>query len=206
MQFDPWLLFPVGALFIFFYVRYRKMLKEWNIRWSKDVPTKPIEINGEYFFEFPNTPNGHVNYFQWFRRIFPWLKSPSKLKGAKFIAATFTITGDGFLPVEFPDREATCTLIIQRKGDNGSGVGKYQSYRWYSRENLPLKAGTYTFRVGLNVDEWGDINNQRDPGAFKGAIENFESIGIVFGSKGGRGHGVRTTSNATFTLHSMKVE
>jgi len=196
--------FFVAAVVFALFTFYKKKKKGWQILWSRDAKLHESGSDG-FYIDIPKYP-GHVNYVQWFRSIFPWAKSPPKLKVGGRIEARFKLTGDGVEPDEFKDgRPATVSLIIQRKGDNGSAVGKYQSYRWYSTQQAELKAGEFSLTANLRVDEWGDIYNGHDSDAFASALKNFESVGFVLGSGGGRGHGVVTTQDARLTLLSFKV-
>lgn len=186
-------LFFLFAIAAFAWVHHRKKKRGWNIMWSEGVPKKPTAEGDGWVIELPNAP-GHLNYVQNF--------SPPSLKGKTQLVARFKIEGSGFARVD-PDTDPTPSLglIIQRKGDRGTDMG----YRWFSHAALPLEVGEFTIAVPLNISEWGDVMGGNSEAAFAAAMEDVESIGVVFGSAGGRGHGVFTTEQARVRLLSLVV-
>lgn len=180
------ILLVILAAAIFAYVHWRKQKRGWHILWSAGVPKRPTAAGNGWHIDFPNAP-GHLNYVQWFKA--------HKLAGS--ITARFTITGGGFVAPEygFP---ASLGLIIQRKGERGQ-----MDYRWFSDMAHLLEAGEATVTVPLTVEHWGDVMGGRDPAAFAAALADVESIGFVFGSAGGRGHGVHALEPSRITLHSI---
>lgn len=162
------------------------------------MPETPVEQGDGWFFNFPITPTEHVHYVQNFDP--PSLIGPNKV--ATFV---FRVDGGGFVPQEFPYRTALVSALIQRSGDNWSARGEYASYRWFSKETVKLADGTFTLSVPLDVQKWGDVYGGKDPSLFQKTLKDAESIGLVFGSDGGRGHGVYATDPSTFTLISFEV-
>mgnify|MGYP001211623105 CR=1 FL=1 len=197
MAFEYWFLLVAVAAFA--YTVYQKRPRGWLFRWCEGMPKRPSRVGNGWSFTFPMQGQGHVNYVQWF--------TPPSLKNVRELHAYFTIEGSEFQTMEHfdPPHPATVTMIIQRRGDNGSAVGEYQSYRWYSKEMVKLMPGTYSLKIPLDVAHWGDIYNGHDDALFQKACQNVESIGLVFGSAGGRGHGVCATARCTFTLLSMET-
>lgn len=170
----------------------------WQIRYSPGMPKAPIVQGSGWHFDFPTTPSSHVHYVQDFR-------PPAMLVG-QTMTVRFRIEGAArFIPQESPAQKATVSLLIQRKGDDWSAKGKYQSYRWYSGEQVTLAQGEYALSVPLTAESWGDVYGGHDARAFADAIADCENVGLVFGSAGGRGHGVYATSAARFTLIEMRI-
>lgn len=170
----------------------------WRIRFSPGMPSSPARTAGGWRFDFPTDPAKHVHYVQNFT-------VPANLATGRELYARFRITGAGFIAQEFPDRAATVTMLIQRKGDNWSGQGDFEGFRWFSRAMQPLMDGKFELVAPLDAQSFGGVNGGHDPVLFTQALIHAESIGLVFGSAGGRGHGVYATSPASFELLSMGV-
>lgn len=115
-----------------------------------------------------------------------------------------------FVPQESPGTPATVSLVFQRRGDNWTGRGRYEFYRWYApppslREIAP---GDYEMTVRFDDPTWVSVQGRASglfPEAFRDAMVNAGSVGIVFGSAAARGHGVYATGPARFRLMSFDV-
>ena len=163
------------------YLLLRRKSSKPDHGWQFDKWTKGVKlrmVNGLPSFDFPQSGKG-VGYLQW--------RKP-KLSGT--ITARFKIEGGPFVPQEFPDRQATVTLVIQRKGDDWQASEATRAHRWYSRRVVPLEAGDHELTVPLDVSHWGDVMGGQDPAAFAAALRDVDNIALAFGSAGGRGHGV----------------
>ena len=165
----------------------------WHIRWSPGMDRKLPGNN--WTIDFPTNPEHHVHYVQWF--------NPPKL--GKYISVKFRIKGNDFVPQEFPDRTATVSVLLQRKGDNWTAQGKFASYRWYSNNTISMFEGEHSIFIPLTVSNWIDVYGGKDSKLFQEAIDNIENVGLVFGSAGGRGHGVYSVTPGSFELISFEV-
>ena len=134
------------------------------------------------------------------------------LAGAKRITLTYRI--DAARGVQFRGQEndgpAWLSLFIQQRGDNWSARGRYETYRWYSpNERIEtLKPGVHTVTIGLD-EEWNAVTawkRSANPAAFEAALANAASVGLVFGSSSGLGHGVYATGPARFTILDFRIE
>lgn len=105
---------------------------------------------------------------------------------------------------ERPDLPASMSFHFQREGDNWSARGKYETYRWYSKQELPLTPGEHVAHINLNHDEWINVQGPDTTEQFEDAVKHMARVGIVFGSAGGRGHGV--LGPATFELLDWSAE
>lgn len=171
----------------------------WQIRYSPGMPKAPTAQGSGWYFDFPMTPSSHVHYVQDFQ--------PPALKPGMTLTARFRIDGDaGFVAQESPLETATVTLLVQRKGDDWSARGKYAAYRWYSGDQIALAPGEHVLSVPLTAEAFGDVYGGHDAQAFAEALANVENIGLVFGSPGGRGHGVYATQPSSFALLSIGVQ
>ena len=117
--------------------------------------------------------------------------------------------GVRFMSREQPDQPATISLVFQQRGDNWSGRGRYESYRWYAPAQTvaELTPGEHQMVVDLD-DGWTSVQGgpaAADPNGFRTAIDNAERVGIVFGWRNARGHGVYATGPARLTVTSFEV-
>ena len=67
-----------------------------------------------------------------------------------------------------------------------------------------MKEGAYQLSVPINIDSWFDVYGGQSAALFMEALNDLENIGILFGSAGGRGHGVCAVTPSTFTLINLK--
>lgn len=123
------------------------------------------------------------------------------------IRLRYRVTGSVF-PSEAPAEPAGLTLFIQRAGDTWSATGKFASYRFYSTAFLPLEAGEHDAAIPLTPEHW---HNTRGAGAadlpaeFAAVLAAQGRIGLAFGWRGGRMHGVCCETPATFELLEWSV-
>ena len=102
----------------------------------------------------------------------------------------------------------TVRLFFQRKGDDFSGAGLYQQYRYWSINGFQeLNPGTNTITATLDPSQWSDVYGKKGsdfPDRFQAAINNAENVGVTFGGGCFYGHGVKVTGGtATFTVNSF---
>lgn len=90
------------------------------------------------------------------------------------------------------------TLFFQRKGDNWSGRGKYETYRWYAvfAAVRPVEVNR-TYEIDVPLDgPWTAVKTSSaltSPQAFAEAKADAESVGFVFGGGDGYAHGLYAT-------------
>lgn len=165
---------------------------------SVGMPSHPTVQGDGWYFDFPDA-KGQVDYVQWF--------GAPVLTGAKQLVLHYSVTGGGFVPSEVTDnRPATVGLQFQRKGDDWSGKGAMETYRWYSHQLPVLKAGEFTLTVPLDISAWGDVYGKSDNlAAFNAALADISNIAVVFGNTSGAGHGVYATQPSRFTMKGLEV-
>lgn len=177
---------------------------------SDGMPLRPaqagLEAVGGWSFDFPgpSARNGHVNY----------VTMPSRsLGGARRITMTYRIDagrGVQFHPQEYPGTPATMSLYFQVRGDNWTARDQYRFARWYAPAEKveTLRPGTHTVSIDMDENWIAVVAFKRDtaPEEFRRALANASRIGLTFGGKGGRGHGVYATGAARFTLLDFRVE
>lgn len=173
---------------------------------SPGMPARAVQAGDTAYFDFPwpDARAGHVHYVT---------RPTGPLTGAREIVLRYRIDGERgvrFHPQEHPERKATLSLYFQRRGDNWKARGRYATYRWYAPEGMmgPVTPGTHEVRVPLDAN-WVAVlgaTSHTAPGAFADALDNAARVGFVFGSRGGRGHGVYATAPARFTILDFRIE
>lgn len=171
---------------------------------SVGMALRPVQTPAGATFDIPGptAANGHVHYVTVATR---------PLAGARRITLRYRIDappGTRFVPQESPSERATLSLYFQRAGDRWTM--RYPDWRWYAPASrvIDLRPGTHTVSIGLGED-WVAMTG---PGAhanrtgFARALEETARVGFVFGSAGGRGHGVYATRPARFTILDFEIE
>jgi hypothetical protein len=178
----------------------------WEIRYSTGVSLTAHVEGQEFSFDFPRSP-GSVNY----------VTKPETLAAGVAASATFTITTAGDPVFDYHtaanntcDSPATVRLFLQRQGDNLSGAGQYEFYRWWANAGTVLKEGTFTVSVPLQPSLWTSVFGKKgdaNPRAFAAAIADLGNVGVTFGGGCFYGHGVRILNGrAVFTMNRFAVQ
>jgi hypothetical protein len=152
------------------------------------------------FFNFPQR-DGSVHYVSLATR---------PLQGARTITVRYRV--DARPGVRFIANanglEGLVGLVFHRAGDTWSAKGRYEAYRWYSPEAVPLSPGVHTMSVMLDDPNWVAVYGTKpaaNPDGFAAALANTEMVSLTFGGVGGRGHGVYATGPARFTILSFDI-
>ncbi|MEI9804789.1 MAG: hypothetical protein WDN48_10480 [Pseudolabrys sp.] len=177
----------------------------WEIQYSTGVKLNAPAPGQEFSFNFPRTP-GSVRY----------VTRPATRPAGGAIHAAFTIAANG---AAFDFRTApdnTCTapaavrLFLQRNGDDMSGAGPYEHYRWWSIASTVLKNGSFAMDVALKPSAWTSVfgkSGDASPAAFAAAIADVGAVGVTFGGGCFAGHGVGIRDGgAAFTMTRFAVE
>ncbi|KTE04739.1 hypothetical protein [Sphingopyxis sp. H115] len=175
--------------------------------YSQGMPAAPYPTRGggwAFDFPAPDAAAGHVHYVTF---------DPGSLHGKSRLVVRYRIDaapGTRFVPQQYPDRTATVALYMQRRGDSWTAKGAYQYYRWYAPVATmnALAPGEAEMIVRLDDPDWSSVMADRastNRAALAAALDDIGRIGLVFGSAGGRGHGVFATRPARFTLLSFEI-
>ena len=160
----------------------------WAIGYSPGMSQRDLVPTASgWRIAIPTNPASHLHYVQNFQ--------PPPLR----------VAGGPCIPQERPDAQATASLLIQRRGDDWAARGEMASYRWYSAQQIPLTEGEHAITVTLTPSQWGDVYVGQNARLFADAIAHLDNIGIVFGSAGGRGHGVYASAPCTVELAGLEV-
>ena len=153
---------------------------------------------------FPNKEAGHVHYVTY---------KHGSLKGKRFIRMRYELVMGAdvkIVPTNFPQHLGMLTLYFQRRGDNWSASGKYETYRWWATfaTHFPLVAGEHEIYASLS-DKWTAIMVSDAIGeseAFEAALLDCERVGFTCGGGDGYGHGFYATGPATLIVKEFVVE
>ena len=73
---------------------------------------------------------------------------------------------------------------------------------------MTLAPGVHTVSIGTN-EEWNAVvawRRSENPAGFAAALADAGSVGFVFGSSSGLGHGVYATGPARFTILDFRID
>lgn len=173
--------------------------------YSEGMPLHPTPAPaGAVTFDFPVAGRGQIDAMT---------TAVRPLAGAREITMRYRIDAAPdvrFVPDEAPAEPATISVYFQQSGDDWSGVGRYETYRWYSPAETvtPLAPGEHTVTMLLS-GPWIDVNGKTTaerPQGFAAALATTSRIGLAFGSPSLRSHGVYATAPARFTLLALAIE
>jgi hypothetical protein len=172
---------------------------------SVNMPLTPSPHAQGWYFDFPQPDStaGHVHYLTF---------KHGSLSGKSRIVLRYRIEADPgvqIYPTRYPGMQSMLTMYFQRRGDDWSGRGKYETYRWWAtfRFHAPLTAGEHEMSVGLD-ENWTAVQTSSAASnhkAFRDAIREPDRVGFTFGGGDGFGHGVYATGPARFVVTSFQV-
>ena len=174
--------------------------KGWFIEHSQGTSERPITNGNGWSVAIPASPGylGAVKFYD-----------PFKMRVGGTLTLKCRVVGNGTKPVQadLAHKQATVTLILQRVGDQGTGRGQYENYRWYSSKMVNLLDGTYEISVPVTSQSFGGIMGSHDPKAFEETLKDIWNIQIGFGSAGGRAHSVHASEGpVTFYMDSLTYQ
>jgi hypothetical protein len=159
---------------------------KWNILYSKRMPLNPatpweIKLSGKAEPHYIMTKAGD--------------SARSALKDAgSIIQVTIDVVLDPGVTIVATEGTypAHASVMLQRKGDNLSGVGKYEWFRlWGKAFRLPLTAGQHFIQLPVVPSTFIGVNGKTpSAGRLSDMISGLDKIGLTFGGQF-YGHGVR---------------
>jgi hypothetical protein len=171
---------------------------------GNDYGTK-VEADGS--FDFPIAPNS-VHY------VTKKCGDLSKAKGLRLRCRLDADPGVQFLLMQdgkaVPGSAAVQPILhFQRTGDDWSGRGKFEAYRWWATSKTPGPLRPGEFEVTAMFGEpWTGVATSHSfdhQQAFLDALKNAERVGFTLPGETGFGHGCCATGKARFTLISFEV-
>ena len=172
---------------------------------SPGMPPFAVAGADGYSFEipFPDKAAGHVHYVT---------KATGSLYGKARLVLRYRIDAAPDTVIEpqaAPGAPSMLSLYFQRRGDDWSGRGIYEAFRWYSPViDMPVTPGEHEITAPLD-GEWTAVmtsSASSNPDGFRAALINAERVGFVLGGGDGRGHGVYATAPARFVILDYRVE
>jgi len=172
--------------------------------YSRGVPLHPVPGPGRaWHIDLPG-PGGSVNYVTY---------RHGSLAGKRRIVMRYRIEaapGVRIVPRTAPGSPSIITLYFQRGGDNWSGRGRFEAFRWYASfaSQSPISAGEHVIVAPLSGN-WTAVERssaRNNPAAFRDALANADEVGFVLGGGNGYGHGVFATGPARLVITDFRVE
>ena len=133
----------------------------WVFQYSNSMPARPSAAGSGWLFTFPNTsgPSGGVHYLV---TQSPNLASKSTLTMSGVISvAPGTVWGSNDPSDITPDH---CRTYFQQAGDDLSGTGPYEFYRWFSHTAITLTDGSFNVTIPFDPPQWGRSRERRQRG------------------------------------------
>jgi hypothetical protein len=182
---------------------------DWTFESSPNMPRHPRSIGDGWQFDFP-TERG-VGYLT-------TRQKPASASQAIRASITVDTIGDPFFEYRTESSNtcaapATVRLYFQRRGDNLSGNGEYEFYRWWSNP-VAYQLGSGSIQLVGNLADpsaWSSVlgrtGSENEP-AFRAALADMGAAGFTFGGGCFFGHGVYVapgTGQAVFTASEFTV-
>jgi hypothetical protein len=151
----------------------------------------PTTVGDRWEFPSPTTavPSPHVGY----------VTRPIPLAGKMRIRMTWEIEGDGpFLAARNTQIPPYLCLHFQRNGDDWSGANQFESYRWWSNDQVNLAPGPASLEVALVRSAWVSVMGNATDAEFSAAVNDVCCTGFTFGGADGKGHGAYSEKPGSF--------
>ena len=162
----------------------------WTVLYSAGTPASFTDS-----VDIPQQP-GSIHYV---------IKAPPPVTLGQTVSLTFTVEGDGEWKPTEGDPPARVRLFLWRKGDNLTGQGEYEFYRFWSSDSVSINsAGTYTFTEVLDPAKWTAVYGKGDVNGFNGCLSNLYGVGFTFGGMFA-GHGVYSSGPSKFTVKDYTI-
>lgn len=110
-----------------------------------------------------------------------------------------------------PTAPGIIALYFQRCGDNWSGDGKFESYRWWATfaAQSPIEPGVHEIAAPLEANWTAVMTSSRasNPTGFRDAVANTCRVGFTLGGGTGYGHGVFAAGGpVSIVVEDFRVE
>ena len=174
-----------------------------GVDYSRETPLHPSAGPGHsWHIDLPHPP-GSLHYVT-FRY--------GSLTGKRCIVIRYRLEAAPGVKVEArtaPGTPGIITLYLQRAGDDWSGAGNFEAYRWYATfATQTITPGEHEIVAPLS-GEWTAVetsSSRTNPGGFAAAVANADQVGFVLGGGDGYGHGVYATGPARLVVLDFRIE
>jgi len=158
---------------------------------------------GQWYFDIPQYP-GSAHYVT---------THYGSLASKRRIILRYRVESDPDVrisPVTAPDSPSIVTIYFQRRGDNWSGAGPFEGYRWYATfaSQMPISPGFHRIIAPLDGN-WTAVETssaRSNPSAFAAAIADSDEVGFVLGGGTGYGHGIYAVGAARIVIEEFRIE
>ena len=181
--------------------------------YSVNMPLNPsAHPGGGWYFDipYPTAEAGHVHYVTF---------KHGSLTGKSRIVMRYRLEMDDgvrLVPTKEPATthyQPLLTMYFQRRGDDWSGRGKFEAYRWWATfatvSPIPRALPTGEHELSVPLDGlWTAVVSSTattNPKGFRDAVRDAERVGFTFGGGDGYGHGVYATGPARFIVTHFEV-
>jgi len=184
----------------------------WNITFSPGMPPRPTAGGGAWYFDFPAGPDAKgaasVHYVT--------TPAVGRLSGVKLVVdyEIVHMTGAPVYQWKLGDPNNTCddagahfSLYMQRRGDNLSGAGAYEFFRWF-KSGGRITPGRATTIAMLSGADWTAVYGRGNDAQFQATLADLGNVGLTFGGGCFAGHGVNLkpgSGTSRFVLHGFAV-
>jgi len=168
----------------------------WLFQYSPGMPPRPSPASPGFKFSLPPLP-ASVHYL-----VTQISRPVAQVVRADF---TFDLSADAVLTAHMPngsnpdDGAPGARLYFQRRGDDMSGAGQYEYYRWWSVGRCEIKPGSFQLAAGLaDPAQWLSVYGKTGnlaPTEFRMAAADCLVVGITFGGWFA-GHGIALTAGS----------
>jgi len=197
---------------------------DWAITYSPGMPASPAAApGGGWFLDVPIGPEGDAAFTA---PLIPAVHYVTvgqnvNLGGRARLSADLKLETSGspvfqykLAPNNTCDHAAAAVLYFQRRGDDMSGAGAFEFYRWFSDPvEFTLANGSTTLSAPLDPASWISIMGKRGnadataQAGFAAALADVANAGFTFGGGCFKGHGVNISQgSARFTVASFRAE
>lgn len=180
----------------------------WAIQYSAGMPETATTQGSGFRFDFP-AAGGHVNYLV---HENPPLVGRFAMNGEVVASADTVFRYDTNANNTCPGT-ANTRFYFQRRGDDMSGNGVMQYYRWWATNLLTLAPGPFSIATALEPGNWSSVFGVRGDAtpeslaAFNAAKADPIVMGLTFGGGCFAGHGVYISpGSASFAVSRFVVE
>ncbi len=177
----------------------------WSFQYSPGMGAPTAAAGGGFQFPMPNLP-ASVHYLvaainrpvQAMRMDIEFVCSPDAVFTAR-------IPGGSSVDEGVPGPR----FYFQRRGDDLSGAGEYQQFRWWcNASKIEAKPGRFQVSAAIDPAQWSDVYGKPGtdaPNLFNLAVANCAVVGMTFGGNMA-GHGVALTAgSAVCTVHEFNA-